>query len=100
MAYWILFYDVVDDYLERRPQFREEHLGLANGALERGELLMAGAFANPPDGAALLFKAGDGSVAEEFARNDPYVKNGLVKDWRVREWTVVISTLLAERSDR
>jgi uncharacterized protein YciI len=88
--YWILFYDLVEDYLERRPQFREEHLALANAAVERGEMVMAGALANPPDGAVIVFKADDASVVEEFARNDPYVNNGLVTDWKVREWTVVI----------
>jgi uncharacterized protein YciI len=29
-------------------------------------------------------------VAERFAKNDPYVLNGLVKQWRVREWTTVL----------
>ena len=90
MSYWILFYDVVPDYLDRRGQFRDEHLGLARAAHDRGELVMAGAFAEPADGAALVFKAADASVAEDFARNDPYVKNGLVTTWRVRAWTVVI----------
>ena len=90
MAYWLLFYDVVPDYLDRRGEFREEHLGLATAAHERGELLLAGAFADPADGATLLFKGDSASVAEEFARNDPYVKNGLVTNWRVRSWTVVI----------
>jgi hypothetical protein len=27
---------------------------------------------------------------ENFAKNDPYVKNGLVKNWHIREWTTVI----------
>ena len=90
MAYWALFYDLVDDYLDRRPAFREEHLGLARGAEERGELVMAGAFADPADSALLVFKGDDASVAETFAQSDPYVREGLVKDWRVRGWTVVI----------
>jgi len=25
-----------------------------------------------------------------FAKADPYVKNGLVKSWRVRKWATVI----------
>ena len=90
MAYWILFYDLVDDYMERRPAFREEHLGLAKAAHERGELVLAGALAEPPDGAVLVFQADDASVAENFAKSDPYVREGLIKNWRVRPWTVVI----------
>ena len=41
--YFLLFYEVVDDYIERRRAFREEHLGLAQEAKERGELVLAGA---------------------------------------------------------
>lgn len=85
----VLFYDVVDDYMERRPAFRAEHLELARAAHERGELLLGGAYADPPDGALLVF-AGDRETAESFARADPYVREGLVRAWRVREWTVVI----------
>ena len=88
--YYILFYEVVDGYVEKRAAFREEHLSIARDFEMKGQLILAGAFANPVDGAALVFKADDISVAEDFARNDPYVKNGLVKNWKVREWTVVI----------
>jgi len=88
--HYILFYDIVDDYVERRAAFREEHLEIAREFEQKGQLILAGAFARPVDGAALVFKADDISVAENFARNDPYVQNGLVKNWKVREWTVVI----------
>ena len=87
--YYLLLYDLANDYLERRSQFRAEHLELARQASERGELLLAGAFSDPVDGAALLFESEDGSVPERFAREDPYVKAGLVTNWRVRGWTVV-----------
>jgi uncharacterized protein len=88
--YFLLLYDVVDDYLERRPPLREEHLGLATAAHERGELVMAGALDEPADGAVLVFRGDGPSAAEEFARNDPYVRNGLVTNWRVRAWNVVV----------
>jgi uncharacterized protein len=90
VAYFILFYDVVDDYLERRGQYRAEHLELARAAADRGELRLAGAYADPADGAALVFRGPDRSVAEAFAEADPYVRNGLVTAWRVREWSVVL----------
>jgi len=90
MNYYALIYDVVDDYLTRRAQYRAEHLQLAREAHERGELLLAGAFAEPADQALLVFRSTDPSVAENFAKNDPYVLNGLVKQWRVRPWTVVV----------
>jgi len=88
--YYILLYDVIDDYINRRAPYREAHLAVATAARRRGELIMAGAFADPVDGAALVFKTDDPSMPERFAREDPYVKNGLVKNWRVRAWNVVI----------
>jgi hypothetical protein len=88
--YFLLFYDVVDDYLERREPFRAEHLAYARQARERRELLLAGALANPIDRAVLLFSAPSATTVEGFARSDPYVRNGLVKQWTVREWSVVI----------
>ena len=88
--FFLLRYRLADDYLERRPEFRGAHLKLAAAAHERGELLYAGALADPADEALLIFEAGDASVAEDFATNDPYVKAGLITGWDVRPWTVVI----------
>jgi len=90
MSYFALFYYVVDDYVARRAQFRDDHLRLADAAHRRGELVLAGALTDPTDGALLVFRAPDRSVAESFARNDPYVLNGLVTRWEVRSWTVVV----------
>jgi uncharacterized protein len=88
--HYLLFYDVTPDYLQRRAQFREEHLALARRASRQGSLILAGALAEPVDGAVLLFQGESPKVAEEFARADPYVRNGLVKTWRVREWATVV----------
>jgi uncharacterized protein len=88
--HYLLFYDTTSDYLERREQFRGEHLRLARQAHARGELILGGALADPVDGAVLLFRGPSGAVAERFAREDPYVRHGLVRSWRVREWTTVV----------
>lgn len=92
MKHYLLFYDLADDYLQRRPQYRTEHLGRAWAACERGELVLAGALADPADTAALFFQGEAPEVAEAFAREDPYVRNGLVRSWRVREWTTVVGS--------
>lgn len=95
--HYMLFYDYVPDYLQRRGALREAHLQHARPALERGELVLGGAFADPADGAMLLF-CGDGpGVAEKFAAADPYVLNGLVTRWWVREWTTVVGKDAANR---
>lgn len=92
--YYILLYEVIDDYINKRASFREEHLRIANEAVEKGQLLLGGAFDNPVDGAALVFRTDDRSIVEDFAKNDPYVKNGLITNWKVREWTVVIGSAM------
>jgi uncharacterized protein YciI len=88
--HYLLFYEVNEDYIPRRAEFRNAHLEMAWQASERGELVLAGALANPVDGAVLLFKGDSPEVAEKFANTDPYVINGIVKRWYVREWTTVV----------
>ena len=95
MKHFLLFYDAGPDYLERRPLFRADHLAHAWAAFERGEIVIAGALADPVDGAVLMFAGEDKLVAERFAETDPYVINGLVANWRVREWTTVVGDLAA-----
>ena len=126
MRHFLLFYEAGPDYLDRRPQFRGEHLRHAWAAHERGELVVAGALAEPVDGAVLMSVVRlflqDGraverglqviekskpdavevlpgvaflEVAERFAQSDPYVNNGLVARWHVREWTTVVGDFAA-----
>lgn len=90
VKYFALIYYVVDGFAARRAPFRAEHLRRAREANERGELVLAGALGDPAERALLVFAAPDGSVAEEFARRDPYVTNGLVTRWEVQPWAVVI----------
>ena len=90
MKYFILFYEVVPDYVERRVAHRAEHLAMAKAATERGELRLGGAYADPADGAALVFRGEDDRVARAFAEADPYVRSGIVTSWRVRPWSVVV----------
>jgi hypothetical protein len=87
---YLLFYEVAPDYLERRCAFRAEHLALAWAAQGKGHLVLAGALANPADGAVFHFRGDSPAAAEEFARADPYVRNSLVPRWWVREWTTVV----------
>lgn len=88
--HYLLLYEFVPDYLERRGQFRNGHLKLAWEAHARGELMLGGAFADPADGAALVFKADSIDVVRRFAAEDPYVRAGLVTQWQVRPWTTVV----------
>ena len=89
MPFYALFYETVPDHVVRRQPFRAEHLALAERAHREGKLLLAGAL-EPPDAALLVFRGDGPADAEAFARADPYVRNGLVTAWRVREWKVVV----------
>lgn len=97
MNYYALIYETVDDYVARRTQFRELHLRAAQAAHERGEIVLAGAFDDPVDRALLVFRVDNKTKAEDFARKDPYVVNGLVKKWEVRTWKVVVGQERQER---
>ncbi|NJB87500.1 hypothetical protein GGR26_003280 [Lewinella marina] len=89
MNYYILFYETVPEYTEKREPYRDIHLRLAREAQERGELILGGAF-DPADGAALVFRGESPADAEAFAEADPYVRKGLVSRWYVKKWAVVI----------
>jgi uncharacterized protein YciI len=88
--HYLLFYDTVENFEETRTPFRAAHLQHAREAVARGELVLGGALADPVDGAVILFRGVSPAAAERFARSDPYVTNGLVKSWRIREWTTVV----------
>lgn len=88
--HYLLMYDYVPDIVERRAPLRAKHIAHARAASDRGELVLGGALADPMDGAVLLFRGHSPAAAEAFAAADPYVQNGLVTRWRVREWTTVV----------
>lgn len=94
--HYLLLYDLVPDYVERRGAYRDEHLKLAWAAVERGELQLAGALTEPVDTAVLLFEGDSSAAAEAFAKADPYVRAGLVTRWRVREWMTVVGERAAK----
>jgi len=93
--HYLLCYDLASDYLERRAEFRDEHLQLAWEAQERGEISVAGALSDPADMAVLMFQGESPAVAERFAKADPYVIHGLVTGYRVRQWNTVVGDIAA-----
>jgi uncharacterized protein len=93
--HFLLFYDFVPDYLQRRAAYREEHLRLAWESQARGGLVLAGALSDPVDAAVLLFQGDNDQEARAFAAADPYVRAGLVTRWSVRPWTTVVGASAA-----
>ena len=88
--HFVLLYDILDNFVEKRRPYRDQHLANVQAWHATGNLVIAGALADPVDGAILVFRGPTAEAAEQFAKTDPYVTNGLVKNWRVREWTTVI----------
>jgi uncharacterized protein len=93
--HFLLTYEFVPGYLERRPLHRSEHLRLAWEAHRRGELVLAGALADPVDSAVLFFQGENDRAARAFAETDPDVQAGLVQRWSVRPWTTVVAEMAA-----
>lgn len=92
-VHYLLTYDLAPDYLERRAEFRDAHLTLAWEAQQRGELVLAGALAEPADKAVLVFQCDSAETVQLFAARDPYVTHGLVRAFHVRQWNTVVGEL-------
>jgi uncharacterized protein len=85
---YVLFYESAENVLEKAPAHFDAHLARGNDFHDRGSLLMYGPFANPQqEGSMAVFTSRE--AAEEFASGDPFVLNGVVRDWHVREWDEV-----------
>jgi len=89
MKHFVLIYEFSPDFLSRRLAFRAEHLALARASAARGELQLGGRLEDEPTG-LVLFKAESAALVEQFAQSDPYVINGVVQSYRIREWTTVV----------
>ena len=57
---------------------------------EEDKMVMAGAFADPVDGALFIFKNVPREEIDAYVQSDPYVVNGLVTGWKIKPWTVVV----------
>ena len=86
----VLLYEVAPDFVARRAPYREAHLAYAREAVARGELILGGAWGDPVDGAALLFRTDSAEIPAAFAAGDPYVRQGLVVGWTIKPWWTVV----------
>lgn len=91
--YYILSYHTVDGYVTKRKPFRSEHLNMLNIELEKKNIVLGGALADPADQAMIVWDVEDIQIIKDFVANDPYVKNGLISRHEIREWNVVIGNI-------
>lgn len=90
---YILEYVYVPNMFERRAPFREAHLNYANEFVSKNILKAGGALLPEVKKGILLFTVSDPKVVEDFAKNDPYVKNGLVTEYSVAKWAVAVGSI-------
>jgi uncharacterized protein len=96
VGYYLLRYDLRDDYFTARTEHRPEHLAWVKQAVDEGALRLAGAHTDIADGSTLVWKVDDPARIEQFAENDPYVRAGIVTSWRIIPWTVVAGADFAD----
>jgi uncharacterized protein YciI len=81
----VVFYESADDLAAKAPLYFAAHCARWKVYADRGELLMIGSFANAQeDGAMGIFTTR--AAAEDFVRSDPFVLNGVVQKWTIRDW--------------
>jgi uncharacterized protein len=86
---YVLFYESADDVASKAPAHFPAHSARLDEFHARGDLLLVGTFADPQkDGSMSVFRTRE--AAEEFARDDPFVLNGVVRDWRVLDWNEIL----------
>ncbi|HYM16838.1 MAG TPA: YciI family protein [Dehalococcoidia bacterium] len=87
---YVLFYTSADNLRERAPAHFPAHKQRFEAFHARGDLLLLGPFANPQEeGSMAVFTTRE--AAEEFARGDPFVLEGVVRSWTIREWDEVLA---------
>ena len=88
---FVLFYESADDVAAKAPTHFATHRARGDEFHRRGDLLLLGAFANPQvEGSMAVFKSRE--AAEAFAKDDPFVLNGVVRAWHIREWNEIYAT--------
>lgn len=82
---YVLLYESAPDVLETAPLHFEGHSARIAQFHAAGTLLMTGPFGDPVgEGSMSVFTTRE--AAEEFPREDPFVLNGVVAAWHVRDW--------------
>ena len=90
----VALYEMAPGMMAQVPAHMSAHRERWQEFARRGELLMIGPFANAQeDGAMGIFTTRE--AAEEFVRGDPFVLNGIVRNWVIRDW---IEALVPEAS--
>lgn len=85
----VVFYESADDVATKAPPHFPAHKARLDEFAARDELLMVGTFADPQaDGSMAVFTSR--AAAERFVAGDPFVANGVVAAYRIKDWNEVL----------
>ena len=88
-AKYVVLYESADNVVEKAPAHFPAHSERVDEFHARGTLLLTGTFADPQEGAMAIFTTRE--AAEEFIDGDPFVLNGVVRRFEIREWNEVLA---------
>jgi uncharacterized protein len=81
----VVLYESADDMPSKAPVVFPAHKARLDEFAARGVLLMVGPFGDPlAEGAMAIFTTR--AAAEEFVAGDPFVLEGVVRAWQIRDW--------------
>jgi uncharacterized protein YciI len=87
---YVVLYESADDVEGRAPAHFPAHKARLDDFHRRGDILMVGTFADPQaQGSMAIFPTR--KAAESFVAGDPFVLNGVVKSYEIREWREILT---------
>lgn len=87
---YVLFYEAAPDFRARAQTHFAAHRALWSRFHDEGTLLLVGPFTDEPAGSAMgVFTTR--AAAETFVVQDPFVLEGIVARWTIREWNEVLA---------
>ena len=87
---YVVLYESADGLETNAPPHFPAHWARCQDFHARGLLLMVGTFGDPQtQGSMAVFSTREG--AEEFVAGDPFVINGVVRRWELREWNEALA---------
>jgi uncharacterized protein YciI len=85
---YVVLYESADDVAVKAPKHYPEHKSRLDDFRRRGEILMVGTFGDPQrEGSMAIFPSRE--AAESFIAEDPFILNGVVKSYQIREWNEI-----------
>ncbi len=86
---YVLQYEYVENALEKRAPYREDHLAVFGKQVQNGNVVIGGAINHPPTGALTVFRNLTPNDIEQFVQQDPYVINGIVTKYTIKPYIAV-----------